>query len=293
MNGKTILSNKDGVVHGPRLTTSRAFTDNDRWLRDGNAWKHDRHLSYYATGLTQLTYKPEPFVLTENDDGSVSVAIKVKVFGARSAGFDHTSVWTLCTDGVITLEEEAKPFGTTPPELPRLGTTWKLDPSLENIAWYGRGPWENYVDRKEGSFIGLYSSTVTDQYEEYIRPQMTGYKSDVRWAAFLDKYCDGVMFIAQKPMFMQALHYDWEDLEFARHRNGQERIWNIKPPRKEVCLNLDVGQLGLGGASCGPRPMKKYLYKSQSEKWKLTLKPVKGSMFKNISAEELSSIARD
>jgi beta-galactosidase len=293
INGKTIVSNKDGVNHGPRLTTSRAFTDNDKWMRDGHQWGANRAKSYYATGLTQLTYKPEPFVLSENGDGSVSVTAKVKVFGARSAGFDHIAVWTLNKDGIITIENEAIPFGTKPTVLPRLGTTWKLDPSLENMAWYGRGPWENYVDRKTGSFIGMYSSTVTEQYEEYVRPQMTGYKSDVRWAAFLDKSCDGVMFIADKPMYMQALHYDWEDLEFARHRNGQQRIWNIKPPRKEVCLNLDVGQIGLGGASCGPQPMKKYMYNAQPEKWKITLKPVKGTMFKTISSQELSSIARD
>ena len=293
MDGKTILSDEDGVVHGPRLTVSRAFTDNDRWARDGDNWSHKRATSFYATGLTQLTYKPEPFVLSENGDGSVSVTIKVKVFGARSAGFDHVAVWTLRKDGVIVVENDVKPFGTKPPVLPRLGTTWKLDQSLENMAWYGRGPWENYVDRKTGSLIGMYASTVTEQYEEYVRPQMTGYKSDVRWAVFLDKSCDGVMFIAEKPMYMQAIHFDWEDLEFARHRNGQERIWNIKAPRKEVFLNLDVGQLGLGGASCGPRPMAKYIYNAQPEKWKITLKPVKGPMFNTISMQELAEIARD
>lgn len=73
----------------------------------------------------------------------------------------------------------------------------------------------------------------------------------------------------------QALHYSCEDLEFARHRARQERIWNIKPPRREVCLNLDLRQTGLGGASCGPRPEAKHVFPVKPEKWTIWLKPYK------------------
>ena len=74
-------------------------------------------------------------------------------------------------------------------------------------------------------------------------------------------------------MFMQALHYGVEDLEFARHRNGQQRVRIPLVKRDEVCLNLDVRQLGLGGASCGPAPMAKYMAPAQKEEWTLRIEP--------------------
>ena len=68
----------------------------------------------------------------------------------------------------------------------------------------------------------------------------------------------------------------WEDLEFARHRDKQERIWNEKPPRAETCLNIDIRQLGLGGASCGPRPEAEYIFPIREERWSITLSPETG-----------------
>ena len=110
-----------------------------------------------------------------------------------------------------------------PPALPRLGTTWKLDKALENMAYYGRGPRENYIDRCTGSFLGRWESTVTDQYEPYVRPQDNGYKCDGRSVRFTDEDGFGVEFSGDVPLFVQALHYGMEDLEFARFRAGEKR----------------------------------------------------------------------
>ena len=161
-----------------------------------------------------------------------------------------------------------------PSALARLGFSLKLDAALENMRYYGRGPRENYVDRLSGSFLGVWQSTVTEQYEPYVRPQDNGYKCDVRWAEFTDAGGRGVRFSASEPLFMQALHYGFEDLEFARHRAKQKRICTPLAPRDEVCLNLDVRQLGLGGASCGPRPMQKYIFPIGKTKWTLKIQPV-------------------
>jgi len=166
------------------------------------------------------------------------------------------------------------PRGRMPPALPRMGTTWRLDKSLENVTYYGRGPEENYVDRCTGSFFGLWKDTVTGMYEEYVRPQDCGYRTGVRWIELTDASGRGVRFSADTPLFAQALHYTAEDLEFARHRNGQQRFANFSAPRDEVVLNLDVRQLGLGGASCGPRPMAKYIFPVEKTAWTLTIEPV-------------------
>ncbi|MBO7686737.1 MAG: DUF4981 domain-containing protein, partial [Kiritimatiellae bacterium] len=279
MNGKTVLKDlAPGVVAGPQLTCERAFTDNDRWLRDGNAWGEDRKgRGFYGSGLTQLRYHARPLkVACPEDANVVKVTACVEVTGSRSAGFAHEAEWTFCADGTVTVKNTATPHGTMPKALPRLGTTWKLDKSLEHMAYYGRGPRENYIDRCTGSFLGWWESTVTEQFEDYVRPQDNGYKCDVRKVRFTDDAGAGVEFSGDVPLFVQALHYGMEDLEFARHRAGQKRYRAPLVARPEVVLNLDVRQLGLGGASCGPQPMAKYIFPIQKETWSITLKPVKG-----------------
>ena len=279
MNGKTVLKDlAPGVVAGPQLTCERAFTDNDRWLRDGNPWGEDRKgRGFYASGLTQLRYHARPLkVACPEGANTVQVKSCVEVTGSKSAGFTHEAEWLFAPDGVVTVKNYVTPHGTMPKALPRLGTTWKLDKSLENMAYYGRGPYENYVDRCTGSFLGWWESTVTQQFEDYVRPQDNGYKCEVRKVRFTDAAGKGVEFSGDVPLFVQALHYGMEDLEFSRHRAGQKRYRAPLVARPEVVLNLDVRQLGLGGASCGPQPMAKYIFPIQCETWSVTLKPVKG-----------------
>ena len=73
----------------------------------------------------------------------------------------------------------------------------------------------------------------------------------------------GRAFTFAEPGFAQALHYGWEDLEFARHRAGQQRIWHPLVPRAETFLNLDVGETGIGEGSCGEIPLEKYRLKAE------------------------------
>jgi len=271
MEGRTILKDPaPGVVMGPLLTCERAFTDNDRWVRDGNPWYENRKEgSFYSRGLTQLNYHARPFVVAEN-----AVTIVTEVTGAKSAGFTQESVWTFAPDGAVTVETKVTPHGTMPRALPRLGFSLRLDKALEQMRYYGRGPRENYIDRLTGSFLGVWQSTVSEQYESYVRPQDNGYKCDVRWVEFTDRSGRGVRFSASEPLFVQALHCGLEDLEFARQRNGQKRFRTPLVKRDEVYLNLDVRQLGLGGASCGPRTMDKYVFPIEPVSWKLSFVPV-------------------
>ena len=270
MRGATILSDFDGISAGPRLTCARAWTDNDRWAFLGGSWKDDRTKGFEGSGLTQLHYHPGRIVV----DGNV-VRTKVSVDGMKSAGFEHECEWTFASDGSVTLKNKVVPFGRMPNALLRLGLSLRLGRAYENMAWYGRGPWENYVDRKTASFVGLWHSTVTDQFVDYVRPQDCGMKCDVRWAEFTDRFGRGVKFSASEPLFVQALHYDWETLAYSRHINGQRRMHATLVPSEDVLLNLDVRQMGLGGASCGPAPMKKYLFDPKaSVEWTLKIERI-------------------
>lgn len=259
--GKAILS------ANPELSWMRAFTDNDIWIRKGGKIKETGEYGTFAAyGLTQRNTQYKGARAVRNADGSLSVIVTADVTSAKSAGFDYTAEWRFCSNGTVRLINTAVPYGRMPEALPRLGLSLVLDRSMENMTWYGRGPGENYIDRNTGSFIGRYDSTVTGQYEEYVRPQDNGYKSDVRWVKFSDADGNGVKFSGDIP-YIQALHYTWEDLELSRHRNGAERVVNIRQPREDVFVNLDLRQLGLGGNSCGPRPMDKYIFPIKEEKW--------------------------
>ena len=254
-----------GVPAGPHLTCVRAFVDNDKWLKD----------SFLASGLVRLGYHPEPIVVTGDEVKTV-----IDVTGTKGCGFKHECKYRFASDGSITMENTVKPYGVMPKALPRLGLTMRLDPALERVKYYGRGPWENYIDRCTGSFVGLYESTVTEQYVDYVRPQDNGYKSGVRWAEFADGAGKGVRFEASEPLFMQALHYGWEDIFLARHDGWQKHTQQIRrnsPPvaQRDVILNLDVRQTGLGGASVGPAPMEKYRFDpSAPVSWKLRIAPL-------------------
>ena len=270
MRGATILSDFDGITAGPRLTCARAWTDNDRWAFLGDAWRDDRGKGFEGSGLTQLHYHPGRIVV----DGNV-VKTRVSVDGMKGAGFDYECEWTFASDGAVTLKNKVTPFGRMPESLLRLGLSLRLGRQYENMAWYGRGPWENYVDRKTASFVGIWRSTVTDQYVPYVRPQDCGMKCDVRWVEFTDRYGRGVKFSASEPLFVQALHYDWETLAYSRHINGQRRMRATLVPSEDVLLNLDVRQTGLGGASCGPAPMAKYRFDPKATvEWTLKIERI-------------------
>lgn len=258
LDGKTILADRAGIVAGPRLQVERAFTDADNWMRK----------PFIAKGLSQLSYHARPIRMA---DGKVFTSVRVT--GAKSGGFEHGTVWTFNDDGSVTAEHTVTPFGDVPP-LPRIGTFQRLDPSLENLTWYGRGPWENYVDRCEGCDVGLYRSTVTDQYVDYIRPQDCGGKTAVRWATLTDTNGRGVKITCDKPFFLQALHFTREDLDQARHRPGDPRRNNPLVPRAEVCLSIDCRQTGLGCNNCGPIPLPQYRFNVEKTVWRVIYAPV-------------------
>ena len=260
MDGREILSSEPAVSPpGASLTWLRAFTDNDHRVRK----------AVLAAGLTQINRRALPIETTET-----GVRTRVSVTTMKSAGYNLAIDWTFDAAGGVSATSRAEPFGSFPMRIPRLGLSWRLSDELEHVRYYGRGPWENYVDRQTGSFLGCYETTVSDLYVDYARPQDNGYRCDVRWYELTDGNGRGVRISGSQPLFVQALRYGWEDLEFARHRNGESRRSALPAPRREVRLNTDVRQLGLGGASCGPDALEKYAFDpKETVSWTVRLEP--------------------
>ena len=287
IDGKPVMAAGFGVDASPRLSCIRAWVDNDNWIRSGHKQEatgvNDAFVYY---GLGELSYHSRTSAAVRGSDGSVEVHTYTLVSGTKSAGFQDDVTWRFNTDGTITMTSSVTPHGSMPDALPRLGKTMILDQRLENVEWYGRGPEENYIDRRSGSFVGCYKSTVTNLFEEYVKPQDNGYRSDVRWIELTAEDGTGVRFSGDMPLYVQALHYNWLDLVSARHRRGQERIMSLTDTRgnedniviaptarKEVFLNLDIRQTGLGNNSCGNRTRDEYCFPIQPETWSITISP--------------------
>jgi beta-galactosidase len=114
--------------------------------------------------------------------------------------------------------------------------------------------------------VGLYSGSVAEQYERYVRPQETGNKTDVRWATLTDAKGKGLLVVTDGTYSISAHHNTAEDYDQARHIDKVV-------PRDEVYLCIDAAHMGLGGASCGPRPMNKYTLIAKPTRFRYSLRP--------------------
>ena len=137
--------------------------------------------------------------------------------------------------------------------LRRLGLQMFLDPAYEQVTWYGRGPMENYQDRKDCAFLGVYENTVTGMAEHYVRTQTMGGRTDTRWLRFTAEDGRTVTFTADGTFDFSAQHFTDTDLYRVKYGNDLDHI-----RRSEVVLNLDCRMAGVGNASCGPDLLPQY-----------------------------------
>jgi beta-galactosidase len=185
-----------------------------------------------------------------------------------SGGYRQNTVWTIHGDGSLDMENEFTPFGELP-LLPRIGIALSLANDFENVRWYGRGPWENYPDRKDATDMGVWTSTVTTQYVPYLRPQENGNHEDTRWLELTDAAGNGLKIsAADDPFAFSALHFTAGDLASVRHNYELQ-------PRQQVVLSLDAKICGLGNSSCGPGVLEKYAVSPASYSLHLKFSPAK------------------
>lgn len=259
-DGTELIAQQPDSTNGPAFNAFRQYTDNDRnW---GGNWKFPD--IWYKAGLNDLKRQLNSFEVDSTNPKAVIIKTHITCSAAGEAGFEHLCTYTVFGDGSIHIDNDVKPFGKLP-IMPKIGLIMTLPESLENFTWLGRGPHENYPDRKTSADVGLYKSTVTEQYFPYVRPQETGNREDVRWAALTDDEGNGLLAIADDLLSVTALHFKPTDLA-AAHTSDLE-------PRKEITLCLDYKQLGLGNSSCGPGVLRQYLVKPEPCHFALTLRP--------------------
>jgi beta-galactosidase len=154
------------------------------------------------------------------------------------------------------------------PEMPRFGMQLVLPAGFTQMKWYGRGPQESYWDRKDGYPVGIYRSTVDDEFVDYSRPQENGNKTDVRWMQLTNRTGFGIEFKGVPVLSAAARHFSAADLEAAGHTFELER-------RDEVYVNVDHKQMGVGGDnSWGARPHPQYQLTEKSYRYSFVIRPI-------------------
>ena len=255
---------------GPRLNAFRAIVNNDGWAARGWFENGLHNLFHSASGMT-----------VEEKDGCVEVSFDVlskAPFGSHLEGstasascsiaddkdslnvisFTSHVTWTIARDGSVTL---CSKITSDKPELPlgRLGYVMRVPKSLSKLTYYGRGPVENYSDRFTNAFVGIYSDEVSEEVQNYTKPQDMANHEQVRWVSLTGRRNRGVLFEAAQNslkssdsgrpvMSISALPYSAVDLVLAAHQNEL-------PAPGDTWLCLDAADTGLGGNSCGPSPL--------------------------------------
>lgn len=170
--------------------------------------------------------------------------------------------------------------------LGRVGMKMELPREYEYVTYYGRGPEENYIDRKSASRIGVYQTTVDRMFVPYLKPQANGNRTDVRWAAFTDAGGAGMMIVSESPtMEFGASHYADTELNTKNHPHELEKS-------DQIYLTVDLIQTGLGNASCGPDQLPEYKVNSnQTYTFCYRMTPLSGG--EGISKDAYMSRSQD
>jgi beta-galactosidase len=193
--------------------------------------------------------------VNQPDMGKVVVSFSYDIpdmSGVKIAGY--VSTYTIYGSGDVVIKNQFAKISDRIPEIPRMGMQMQLPEEMANIKWFGRGPHENYLDRKTSAEISIYESTVADQYTPYIRPQENGYKTDTRWLLLTNDNEDGLLVTGDPVICFEALNYIHDDFEspgkLSQYRkdakSANTHTIDLKP-RDFVNLNVDLGQMGVGG----------------------------------------------
>jgi beta-galactosidase len=253
-SGRLTLHNHAGVLasHLPNPSLWRAATDNDGIkLWDGQDGKPlGRWLNL---GLDAIRTEMQEIRTATGSDGVPSARVKQTIISRHGETIGSFATTFLFDAGdrfrVEHILEVSPEVGA---DLPRAGVCWQMAAGLNGLAYHGRGPFENYPDRKSSAFLGVYRSRVQDEFFPYVMPQESGHHCDTRWVELTADDGRRVRFAFDRPLGFSALHHTPESI-FAARRVTQLR------PAAETFLIIDAAHRGLGTGSCGPDTLGDFL----------------------------------
>jgi beta-galactosidase len=255
----TNLSNVEDILKkdgGPRLHLWRASHRNDDMWADRN---------WGISGIRNLKWSTLAVSAEQTSPSSVRITVRLLAEGANNFTVNHDVIYTVSGDGTIKAENSVS---ASDPKLviARMGVRMFLDKKYDQVSFFGRGPMENYADRKRGFDVGLYKSTVKEQLTPYEKPMEGGNHEDVRWAKVLSSTGNGIMAQSDSSLMqVSILPYSDEEMDKVEYRVDL-------PPVSSTVFCISTKTLGVGSASCGPKPLPQYIIYAVPAKFTYTLK---------------------
>ncbi len=260
------LSGREQLSGASRFTLWRATTDNDRNVR--RRWA-DEFLNHAYFAVDDCSVEESAYEARITAVGVMSAPARLPIFGMKVT-------YTVSSAGLtVSVDATAARVGTPRPKvsmsqevfhLPRFALELPLDGGYEALTYHGKGPKENYVDFGSHAYYGLFKSTVTDEYEPYVRPQDCGNhygvtelslsSPDARLSVTLPEGAPRIEF--------SALHYSMEELDRKEHRHEL-----VSDGKTHLLINYKVG--GIGSNSCGPLPLPKDRFEDDPFEYAFTL----------------------
>lgn len=272
------------------LNAFRAFVNNDVWA----------YQQWFQKGLHNLQHRALSHTITKNPDESYSFTFRVasqapnaaRLVGTPSGAYHHieelsdrpfgkndfrfvtNQVFTVYPDGTIAVQA-AIASNDSKALLPQVGYLLKLPKQFDHLIYYGRGAQDNYSDRKTGALLNIYQTPVASPLPEgrasFPKPQDMGHHQESRWAALRNGETKAsVLFVGAEPMDIAALPHSAQQLTLAGHPYQL-------PPSDGTYLQLNATTTGIGGNSCGPKPLEKDKVRATPRHFSFLIRPLSGT----------------
>ena len=259
-----LYNGKNLIKEGLQPNFWRALTDNDvanNHLERCGIWK-----------FAGKNAKLQSIDLKEDSNKQLAtVTVNYKLEAQEST---LQTVYQVRPNGAVKVSMHFVPGNKSLPEIPRLGMRMILPAEYDVMTWLGRGPQENYADRKTGYPIGLYTATVWEQFHPYVRAQETGNKTDVRWVALRNKAGEGLLITGEEPLNVSAWNFPLEDIDYVAF-NTERRHGGSIMKKDMIWLNIDHRHMGVGGDNTwGAQVHPEYTITPHEWQYSFTMQPL-------------------
>ncbi|WP_294185411.1 glycoside hydrolase family 2 TIM barrel-domain containing protein [uncultured Sphingobacterium sp.] len=236
-----------------RPNFTRPATDNDR-----RGWKPEKKLKYWYGTPKVVSVNAQ-----EKDQG-----YEIQTLYALAADSAQVKViYTVKNPGIVSVNYQLQVKAGLP-NIPKVGLQMGINPTFEDIQYYGLGPMENYPDRAYGFDLGVYHMNIDQFMEHYLYPQENGNRMDVRWMHLQNKNA-GLLVVGEQPLYMSAWSYSQKAIVEAKH-------WFKLKKEDKITLNVDLKQIGVGGNDTWTdvsQPLGKYQIPAQDYNYSFYLIP--------------------
>ena len=259
-----LYNRKNLIKEGLQPNFWRALTDNDvanNHLERCGIWK-----------FAGKNAKLQSIDLKEDSNKQLAtVTVNYKLEAQEST---LQTVYQVRPNGAVKVSMHFVPGNKSLPEMPRLGMRMILPAEYDVMTWLGRGPQENYADRKTGYPIGLYTATVWEQFHPYVRAQETGNKTEVRWVALRNKAGEGLLITGEEPLNVSAWNFPLEDIDYVAF-NTERRHGGSIMKKDMIWLNIDHRHMGVGGDNTwGAQVHPEYTITPHEWQYSFTMQPL-------------------